>query len=155
MRQVRQALRALDGRYDERQSGFRGLLDLLHQGQREGWLKLHRDHKGVWRVFPVSAPSPDAPAGTESVPEEAVAVGAEAPLAPSETAPEAVPASESGAVVAGAAASAEILPPVAEESAPAEAAPARKGRRPRAAKSGSRAGQRRTPHRKPRGSTEA
>ena len=151
MRQIRQALRTLDSRYDDRQSGFRGLLDLLHQGQREGWLRLHRDHKGVWRVFPVTAPSPGAPAA-EPVPEGAVAVGAEAPLAPSEPAPEAVLAME---VVEEAAAPAEIPPPVAEEAISAEAAPARKGRRPRAAKSGARTGQRKAPRRKPRESTEA
>ncbi len=153
MRQVRQALRALDSRYDERQSGFRGLLDLLHQGQREGWLKLHRDHKGVWRVFPVSVPGAAAPASAEPAPEEAVPVSAEAPLAPGEPAREVVPALE---VVAEAAA-VEETPAISptEEAAPAEAAPARKGRRPRTAKSGARTGQRRAPRRKPRETSEA
>jgi uncharacterized LabA/DUF88 family protein len=86
MRQVRQAMRLADPRFDERLAGFRGLLDLLHQAQREGWLRLHRDRKGVWRVFPVSTeaatevvPAPAAPeplpefemvADTETVPPE-------------------------------------------------------------------------------------
>jgi uncharacterized protein (TIGR00288 family) len=86
MRQVRQAMRLADSRFDERLAGFRGLLDLLHQAQREGWLRLHRDRKGVWRVFPVSteaaaevAPAPVAPeplpefemvADTETAPPE-------------------------------------------------------------------------------------
>ena len=64
LRQIRQLLRTAGNSFDER-AGFRGLLDLLHQAQREGWLRLHRDRKGVWRVFPaVAAPSiaPSAPA---------------------------------------------------------------------------------------------
>jgi uncharacterized protein (TIGR00288 family) len=62
-RQVRQALRAVDKNFDERRYGFRGVLDLLHQAQREGHVRLQRDHKGVWRVFPVTPaaqPVPDA-----------------------------------------------------------------------------------------------
>ena len=51
LRQIRQLLRAAGISVDER-SGFRGLLDLLHQAQRDGWLRLHRDRKGVWRAFP-------------------------------------------------------------------------------------------------------
>ena len=54
LRQIRQLLRAAGSSIDER-SGFRGLLDLLHQAQREGWLRLHRDRKGVWRVFPAGS----------------------------------------------------------------------------------------------------
>ncbi len=75
LRQIRQLLRAAGSSIDER-SGFRGLLDLLHQAQREGWLRLHRDRKGVWRAFPAgsltSTATPSAPAD--------VAVGTEAPL---------------------------------------------------------------------------
>ncbi len=51
LRQIRQLLRTAGISIDER-TGFRGLLDLLHQAQREGWLRLHRDRKGVWRAFP-------------------------------------------------------------------------------------------------------
>ena len=47
-------MRAVDARYDERQGGFRGMLDLLHQAQREGLLRLHRDRKGTWRAFPAA-----------------------------------------------------------------------------------------------------
>jgi uncharacterized LabA/DUF88 family protein len=61
LRQVRQLMRAVDARYDERQGGFRGMLDLLHQAQREGLLRLHRDRKGTWRAFPV-APTAQAEA---------------------------------------------------------------------------------------------
>jgi len=67
LRQLRQAMRSADPRFDERQAGFRGLLDLLHQAQREGWLRLHRDRKGIWRIFSVE-PVP-APAASEPAPE--------------------------------------------------------------------------------------
>jgi uncharacterized LabA/DUF88 family protein len=69
MRHIRQALRAVDRNFDERQAGFHGILDLLHQAQREGWLRLQRDRKGVWRIFAVS------PTGSTPVePGEAVPV---------------------------------------------------------------------------------
>ncbi len=62
LRHIRQALKAIDKDFDERRAGFHGMLDLLHQAQREGWLHLQRDRKGVWRMFPVSsaltAPAP-------------------------------------------------------------------------------------------------
>jgi len=73
LRQIRQLLRAAGISVDER-SGFRGLLDLLHQAQREGWLRLHRDRKGVWRVFPAGP----APAAAPATPAE-VEVAAEVP----------------------------------------------------------------------------
>ncbi len=76
LRQIRQLLRAAGTSVDER-SGFRGLLDLLHQAQREGWLRLHRDRKGVWRVFPAAGPA--------SVPASAI---------PAEVAVEGLPALE-------------------------------------------------------------
>ena len=56
LRQIRQLLRAAGKSVDER-SGFRGLLDLLHQAQREGWLRLHRDRKGVLASLPRRASS--------------------------------------------------------------------------------------------------
>jgi uncharacterized LabA/DUF88 family protein len=55
MRQVRQGIRALDKNFDERRHGFRGILDLLHEAQRQGLVKLQRDRKGVWRIFPILA----------------------------------------------------------------------------------------------------
>ncbi|MGA2074933.1 MAG: NYN domain-containing protein [Terriglobia bacterium] len=69
LRQVRQAMRSADARFDERQAGFRGLLDLLHQAQREGWLRLHRDRKGIWRIFATSAETARPPVTPEAVPE--------------------------------------------------------------------------------------
>jgi hypothetical protein len=75
LRQIRQLLRAAGTSIDER-SGFRGLLDLLHQAQREGWVRLHRDRKGVWRVFPAAGA---APAMAPATPAE-VAVEAGVPL---------------------------------------------------------------------------
>ncbi|MGH9395718.1 MAG: NYN domain-containing protein [Terriglobia bacterium] len=53
LRQVRQRLRAVEHDFDERKYGYRGTLDLLHYAQREGWLKLQRDHKGIWRIHPL------------------------------------------------------------------------------------------------------
>ena len=140
LRQIRQLLRAAGSSIDER-SGFRGLLDLLHQAQREGWLRLHRDRKGVWRVFPAGP----APAVTPATPAE-VAVEVEAPpelepelaepdvLMPVETdvnweveaLPEEIPEPE------------EPPPPaVIEEVVPVEPAPQPKPRKPRAPKAGS------------------
>ncbi|MGD0127375.1 MAG: NYN domain-containing protein [Terriglobia bacterium] len=88
LRQVRQAMRSADARFDERQAGFRGLLDLLHQAQREGWLRLHRDRKGIWRIFATSAETARPPVTPEAVPEAPAETLAE-PSA--ETYPEAFP----------------------------------------------------------------
>ena len=80
MRQVRQQLRSVDPKFDERRMGFRGLLDLLHQGQREGLVRLQRDRKGVWRIFAVSPPTTN---GAVSTPEPTPAVVSEPlPMAP-------------------------------------------------------------------------
>jgi uncharacterized LabA/DUF88 family protein len=143
LRQIRQLLRAAGSSVDER-SGFRGLLDLLHQAQREGWLRLHRDRKGVWRVFPAAA---SAPVAIPASPAE-VDVALEAPielepdiLLPVETdvnwelesLPEEIPEPE------------ELPPPtVVEEAAPAEAAPQPKPRKTRAPKSGAKTAKRKT-----------
>jgi hypothetical protein len=147
MRQVRQAMRALDSRFDERQSGFRGLLDLLHQGQREGWMRLHRDRKGVWRVFPASVPTAGAPAEGEPVLEADLVVAEEVGAAEPEPVLEETPE-----VVEEAPALEEAPAPAVEEAAPAEAPPARKGRRPRASKAGAKSGPRKAAaRRKPKG----
>ena len=122
LRQVRQLLRASGGMIDER-SGFRGLLDLLHQAQREGWLRLHRDRKGVWRAF--------APSGAAPVAAPAGATPAEAPsdlvteLLP-DAAPEFEPELEPEPLTAESDVSwePEILPEVPEEvREPVEAPP--------------------------------
>jgi uncharacterized LabA/DUF88 family protein len=88
LRQVRQAMRSADPRFDERQAGFRGLLDLLHQAQREGWLRLHRDRKGIWRIFATTAETARPPVAPEAVPETPSEAFAE-PF--TETFPEAFP----------------------------------------------------------------
>ena len=88
MRQVRQLMRSLDSQFDERRSGFHGLLDLLHQAQREGLLRLHRDRKGIWRIFP---PAPSA----------APSAAASEPAAEALTAPEPIAHSSGGGGNAG------------------------------------------------------
>jgi len=148
LRQIRQILRAAGGSIDER-SGFRGLLDVLHQAQREGWLRLHRDRKGVWRIFPAAAPVP-APA---------------APLTPAGEAPqelEAEPLPVETDVNWEAAEHAEEVvveppeppaPAVVEEVTPVEAPPQRK---PRAPKSGTKSGTRKaSSRRKPKEPVES
>jgi uncharacterized LabA/DUF88 family protein len=158
LRQIRQLLRAAGSSIDER-SGFRGLLDLLHQAQREGWLRLHRDRKGVWRAFPAGGA---ATAATPSTPSDA-AIGAEAPLEtgqemepgleqeleheflmPVETdvnweameLPEELPEPEASPVV-------EAIEEVVGASV--EAAPPSKTRKPRAPKAGAKATKRKAP----------
>jgi len=165
MRQIRQALRAVDKNFDERHAGFHGTLDLLHQAQREGWVRLQRDRKGVWRIFAVSpagsppaepreaAPVTDAEARASTdfwesgeiltAPAEATELTEEPPL--EALAGEAPTATE--------APTSELGPPVIEESVSVEsvqkepvAAPesARQGRKPRAARSPSKSTARRT-----------
>jgi hypothetical protein len=77
LRQIRQALRSADKNFDERRYGLRGVLDLLHHAQREGWVRLQRDRKGVLRIFAVGstppAPSPAATEETLAAPSTAVA----------------------------------------------------------------------------------
>jgi hypothetical protein len=151
LRQVRQALRNADGRFDERQSGFHGLLDILHQAQREGWVRLHRDRKGIWRIFPASTAAIPAPVAAEPVPEPAVV--AEIETAPPETDVlwEAVESPEATTVIEVA----EAAPPPSEEPAPVEVAQEKKVRKIRPAKPSSRRGQRKaTSRRKPKETTE-
>ncbi len=52
LRQILQALRAIDKDFDVSQYGFRRLTDLLYEAQKDGWLRLQRGHGGVLRVFP-------------------------------------------------------------------------------------------------------
>ena len=156
MRHIRQALRAVDRNFDERNAGFHGMLDLLHQAQREGWLRLQRDRKGVWRIFtvspgltpaePAAAAAPvtevEAAASTDfwesdeilTAPAEATELTEEPPL-------EVLAENLQPAAVAGLD---EASSPVIEESAAVESIQAepvtgsetsRRGRKPRAAKS--------------------
>lgn len=160
MRQVRQRMRALDPNFDERQNGYQGTLDLLRHAQREGILKLARDHKGIWRIYSLGSAAPP-PAALESVAnfatEPAFAALAEAvgnleQTVASEEA-ETVMASEAQEFLeltgkASTGANEPALPPPAEQE-PAHA-PERKVRKPRATKSASKGTRRRsTPHRRP------
>ena len=69
MRQIRQALKSIDPAFDEHRYGLRGTLDLLHHAQREGWVRLQRDHKGIWRVFCLTIPGEPLAPGAEAVAE--------------------------------------------------------------------------------------
>ncbi len=135
MRHIRQALRTVDRNFDERRAGFHGFLDLLHQAQREGWLRLQRDRKGVWRIFPVSptAPAPGEPAVTAPVieghpttdfwesdeivtaPLPATELTEEPPLEPMAESPEPTSAFETASVEGGG--------PIIEETGPVETVP--------------------------------
>jgi uncharacterized LabA/DUF88 family protein len=62
LRNIKQILRA--GGFDERRYGFGGLMDLLRACQKQGLIRLERDHRGGLRVFQGSA-LPRAAAATE------------------------------------------------------------------------------------------
>jgi uncharacterized protein (TIGR00288 family) len=63
LRHIRHGLRAVDKDFDERRAGFGRITDLLHAAQREGWLSLQRDRKGVLRMF--YRPQAETPAPVE------------------------------------------------------------------------------------------
>jgi uncharacterized LabA/DUF88 family protein len=149
LRQLRQAMRSSDGRFDERQSGFRGLLDILHQAQREGWLRLHRDRKGIWRIFPTLPEAGPSPVAVEAVPElpavteldtspgidtlpEIDILPSESEILPSETDVlwEGEESPEETTVIEITEAP-EPAPPPVEPPAPIEAVPEKKTRKPR------------------------
>jgi uncharacterized protein (TIGR00288 family) len=137
LRQVLQALRTVEKGFDEKRYGFRRLLDLLHEAQRESLVHIQRDRKGALRIFP----EPRAPTAAEAVaaPEPSAAElesqPAELASAPPETAPP-IEIAESVEVGPG-----EAAEP--DEPAPQEP-PARRIRKPRARKSAARGS-----HRKP------
>lgn len=150
MRHIRQALRAADKDFDERRHGFRGLLDLLHQGQREGWLKLQRDRKGVWRIFPVQPPgsiSAQPATPTEPLADTAAVSASDSSAPPPEGLAEMETASESAPPAPEQTADTEVPPMTIEESAPTEGAgeisTAHKARKSRAGR-----GSRKTPSRR-------
>jgi uncharacterized LabA/DUF88 family protein len=161
LRQVRQAMRSADARFDERQAGFRGLLDLLHQAQREGWLRLHRDRKGIWRIFSTSTEVVPAPAIPEAIPEAFPETFPEPVAAPeTETAPpetdvlwETVESPGEPTLLEAPAAA----PPPSEPSTePMQAAPEKRARKAHPAKRSPRKPQRKgTSRRKPKETTEA
>ncbi len=129
LRQTRQALRTADNTFDERRYGFRGILDLLHQAQREGWVRLQRDRKGVLRIFPVIS-VPTAPSTVTEPALETSSVPA-TEIAPSEVRM-AETNSEAREVAAPESALPEASPPVTEETTLTEAATERKARKARA-----------------------
>jgi uncharacterized protein (TIGR00288 family) len=143
LRQIRQVMRAAGSSIDER-AGFRGLLDLLHQAQREGWVRLHRDRKGVWRAFPAGPPvqAPVIPIREEVETAEAAEATVEvSPIPESDVLPvetdvnwEAVELPEEPIEHHE-----PVVPIVVEEALPVEAAPAPKTRKPRAPRSGTKA----------------
>jgi uncharacterized LabA/DUF88 family protein len=144
LRQVSQALRGVGLDYDARRHGFRAILDLLHEAQREGSLRLHRDHKGTWRVFPLTA----APAAAEAVEHSASSAPSESEMV-SEAIPvvgeilwqEGMPPSAQGD-----AESAVVSSEVVDVPAEPEAAPAgRKPRKARPARGTTRSKTRKTP----------
>ncbi len=153
LRQIRQGMRAADKSFDEKRLGVRGILDLLHEGQREGWLRLQRDRKGILRILPASsapASSLGSPAATQPFTETAAAAGMES-ASPSADAAEKATAEPQ--VVTGAEAPPfELSSPVIEEAAGLEASTERKPRRPRAARAAGKGGPRRASNRrKPKG----
>jgi uncharacterized protein (TIGR00288 family) len=140
LRQVRQRLRALDPSFDERRYGFRGTLDLLHHAQREGWLKVLRDHSGVWRVYPIASPTesattPEPTTQPEVEPDQTAAaaeieIAIEASCGGEQQAAEESSPSDTGAPLLE---TVETSPePIPQEESPAERKP--KPRRTRAAK---------------------
>jgi uncharacterized LabA/DUF88 family protein len=125
MRHIRQGLKTADREFDERRYGFRGILDLLHQGEREGLVRLTRDHKGVLRIFPLASTGPVPPS------QEAVASGvvestaaSESPLA-SELEVEAADAVQPPGFIA---VESVDVPSDAEEPAPSTSEPPKKKR---------------------------
>ncbi len=132
MRQIRQAMRPLGDQFEDR-AGYRALLDLLHQAQGEGWLRLHRDRKGVLRAFPVTATEAPTADVTETVEEPVESAREQA--APAEADVLWNLEEEAGAE----APSQEVVempaPAEAEVTAAPEAPPERKPRRARATKS--------------------
>jgi len=52
LRNLRQFLRTVDETFDERRYGFRGVMDAIRMGQREGLFRVERDRRGIVRVFP-------------------------------------------------------------------------------------------------------
>jgi uncharacterized LabA/DUF88 family protein len=51
LRNVKQILRQTEGGFDERRYGFGGLMELLKNCQREGFVRIERDRRGGLRVF--------------------------------------------------------------------------------------------------------
>jgi uncharacterized LabA/DUF88 family protein len=152
LRQIRQVLRAAGSSMDER-AGFRGLLDLLHQAQREGWLRLHRDRKGVWRAFSTAAPTSAQVKIAREAGEPAEAVTESAPSPEPDIMPVETDVDWEAVVLPEE--SVEYQEPVTAaavaEVVPVEGVPAPKPRKARAPRSGTKTATRKaSPRRKPR-----
>jgi uncharacterized LabA/DUF88 family protein len=149
LRHIRHGLRAVDKDFDERRAGFARITDLLHAAQREGWLSLQRDRKGVLRMFyrpqteavsvvegstPVQGEAAGSTDFWESSETIAVAEAGPAGAGPegaTDSAEAAVETVEAEAIVVPAEAEDGVVEAPAEASS--EAAPARKGRKRRVA----------------------
>src|SRR6185295_16779033 len=51
LRNFKHLVRGAEGGFDERRYGFKGLIDLLRAGQREGLVRLERDRRGGLLMF--------------------------------------------------------------------------------------------------------
>lgn len=156
LRQVRQRLRALEADFDERRYGYRGTLDLLHYGQREGWLKLQRDHKGIWRIYPLTA-TPQTSGGAETeMPQEMepIAVTESVDVASPEARADLEASSPETAKAVSAVEDTMDTPSPAATESPAEPTPERKARKPRAARGTGKSTRRKSPARKKAAETE-
>ncbi len=153
LRQLRQRLRAIDPKFDEQRYGFRGTLDLLHHAQREGLVRLQRDHKGIWRIHPQLAAGAEPPSAS---PQPEVCVEAPESAEPAATATpiiEAAPTTDSTGEemeeLSEAAFSVEFSEPVADARSGQEIEPVQpKARKSRPPKTAGRRSQRRPPSRR-------
>ncbi len=152
LRHIRQGLRAADPSSDERRYDFRAILNLLHRAQRDGLVRLQRDRKGVWRIFPV-VKAEETPAGPMT-PAEPVAEASEGALEfptsePDVTWENAAPAAEEAPAAEGVP-EIEAPSPAMEEAAPVSTTPGRKARKPRAARGTKTGARRAATRRKPK-----
>lgn len=68
LRNVKQLIRQVDAKFDERAYGFANLADLLRAAGRDGIVRVDRDRQGVIRVFQGSAAPSGSPAAPPAAP---------------------------------------------------------------------------------------
>jgi hypothetical protein len=147
LRQVLQRLRSVEKGFDEKRYGFRRLLDLLHEAQREGLLHIQRDRKGALRVFPEPQASTAETAGAALEP--AVEKLGRQPAELASAAPETAPPIEIAEPrEAGPGEAAELEQPAPQEP------PARRIRKPRARKGAAKGSHRKPASRRKTGETD-
>jgi hypothetical protein len=73
LRNVKQVIRQVDAKFDERSYGFGNLADLLRAAGRDGIVRVDRDRQGVIRVFQGAAAPSAAPMTVPSGPAAAPA----------------------------------------------------------------------------------